>query len=524
MLNVEISPAEAYYQGFVAESSDENVVTVSSDGSVHAVAPGTAVITIASEDSACSDTVRCNVTVVQGVSEITLSEDSLELVWKKSHTLEATVLPENANDPGVVWTSSDESVASVSEKGKVTAISSGSAEIRCTAVDGSEVYGSCTVNVVVPLKKIALPKEKTLLLIDSTEDAGRKQLTAVVTPENTSYPNVRWESSDPNVVTVDENGLVTAVSAGSAKITAYSTDPASVDSIYATCEVVVGSPVKIVEITAAPDKMAKKSRAALKAEVGPDSAFEKKVVWTSSDESILKVDAKGNVTAVGVGKADIICTAQDGSGVTDKTTITVYQAVTSIKLIGTTSTEIFEGDYYRLIYDVLPADASNKSIEWSSDNTRVATVDADGKVTAHRQGKAVITGVAKDGSGKKCTFRVVVEPALPITVDSLGFGIYNANLLGITVKNYCTKKTIKNFNFDIELTSYQGGTLGSSGSYNLGSDVTIGPNSTRTIKRTLSGVAWAQKVKITITGVKFSDGTYYAIPWSEQETWTFSRW
>ena len=184
---------------------------------------------------------------------------------------------------------------------------------------------------------------------------------------------------------------------------------------------------------------------------------------------------------------------------------------------------IFSGDSTTLHVKAAPDDATDKSVTWSSDNISIASVDASGKVTGKRAGKAVITATTKDGSNKVARFSLVVEPSVPITIDSLGFGIYNANLLGITVKSYCSNTIIKNFDFTITLYSYDGSTLTSSGSYNLGSDETIYAGQTKTIKRTLGGVAMAQKIVITITSVKLSDGSYYDIPAAEQETWSFTR-
>ena len=80
-----------------------------------------------------------------------------------------------------------------------------------------------------------------------------------------------------------------------------------------------------------------------------------------------------------------------------------------------------------------------------------------------------------------------------------------------------------NFYFDIDLYSYTGAKLYTSGSYNLGSNVKIGPGASKQIKRTMSGISATYQLKLTITGVKFSDGSKYYIPASEQVTWTFTR-
>lgn len=147
-------------------------------------------------------------------------------------------------------------------------------------------------------------------------------------------------------------------------------------------------------------------------------------------------------------------------------------------------------------------------------------MDDDGTVTAKSRGTATITATARDGSEKSASYTVTVEPVVPITLESIGTGKYLPNLLGMTVKNQCKTMTIVDFDFSMELYTYNGTTI-SQGSYSLGKNVSIAPGSQRTIKRTASGVGYSSKIVITITGVTFKDGSYYSIPQSERDTWTF---
>jgi ribosomal protein L18 len=183
---------------------------------------------------------------------------------------------------------------------------------------------------------------------------------------------------------------------------------------------------------------------------------------------------------------------------------------------------LFEDQTAKVPVSVSPSDATNKEVQWSSSNSSIASVDDSGTVTAQYAGEAVITASAADGGGKKYSFKVIVEPANPISLESIGFGIYLPNLLGLTVENKCKTKTITDFNFDMKLYSYGGSTI-DSGSYSLGKPSNIGAHCTKTIKRTVLGAGYATEVIITITGVTFSDGSYYYIPSFLQETWTFTR-
>ena len=193
----------------------------------------------------------------------------------------------------------------------------------------------------------------------------------------------------------------------------------------ASCEITVGNAVQRITFEDIDTDIAKGTSKKLKATITPAVVHNSKLTWSSSDETVLKVDANGNVRGAGVGNAKITCAATDGSGVVAEKKFVVYQPVTGLRAEETGNIVVFEGKNITLHAIVTPEDATNKQVEWSSANTSVATVDSSGCVTGKGKGSTVITATAKDGSNRKCTFRVYVEPAVPVTVESLGFGIYN---------------------------------------------------------------------------------------------------
>lgn len=521
-IQVDIQPETALCRDFSYVSSDPSIATVDESGAVHAVAKGSTTITVKSLDNACQTELSCDVIVKQGVSSITLNETQKELNLKNSLALTATVLPEDADDRTYTWSSTDESVVKVNSNGAVTPVGAGEAKILCTANDGGGTTGFCDVRVVVGVDKVTLDSKAVQVLIGAGSDVVQK-IGYTLTPERNSYPDLIWSSSDESVVKVDSDGVLRGVAPGKAVITAVSTDPNTAGRVKATCAVTVGNAVASINTDWGDETIAKGAARKVAASVFPSDAINPKLAWTTSNDKVLTVDAKGSVRAVGVGKATITCTTTDGTNISESKEYTVIQAVT-----GVTATErgvivIFSGNSKQLHVAIKPDDASVKDVVWESNDSSIAFVDSTGKVFAKNAGTTFITATATDGSGKSCRFNVVVEPTLPITIESLGFGVYNGNLLGITVRNYCSRTTIKNFDFTIALYMYDGTQLSTSGSYNLGKDETIGPDRTRTIKRTLSGVAWAQKVVISITGVKLADGTYYSIPSAYQEVWTFTR-
>ena len=167
--------------------------------------------------------------VIYKVTGVSLNTNSLTLEEGGTATLTATVEPDEASNKNVTWESSDSSVATVDTSGKVTAVGAGNTTIKAT-VDGKSAECSVTVKEAanVPVESVSL--DKTSLGLTEGETA---QLTATVEPEDASNKNVTWSTSNASIATVDANGEVTAVSAGTATITA------TADGKSATCTVTV---------------------------------------------------------------------------------------------------------------------------------------------------------------------------------------------------------------------------------------------------------------------------------------------
>lgn len=366
------------------------------------------------------------------------------------------------------------------------------------------------------VKKIALSDKKIELTLGA--QAGEKQLSATLSPSDAACRTVVWSTSDETVATVDQSGLVRAVSAGKAKITAAPADERT--KLSATCAVTVGKAVESITVDKPSLTLDKGKKAKLAAEVLPADALNTKLMWASSNENVIRVDAKGGLIAKGTGTATITCTASDGSGTSAQCGVTVVQKVTKLtpktkKLVA------FQQDTPQTSVKVSPSDATNQKLVWSSANPSIAAVDESGRITAKLAGETTITAAATDGSDKKCTFKLIVEPCVPISIDSMSRGIYLPNLLGMEVRNACKTLTVTNFDFEMKMYTYSGDLI-DSGTYSLGKGAKIGPRKSKTIKRTMMGAGYAKKIQLTVVGVQFSDGTYYTIPYAEQETGTYS--
>lgn len=180
-------------------------------------------------------------------TKLELDRENIDLEIKGHTTLIPSVMPEEASEQVITWTSSDENVAVVDENGKVTAKSLGTAVITASTTDGSELTATCEINVVknVPVTGVILDKSKYYFSTDLFSENYKKgdiikgnkvQINANVTPSNASNKKISgWISSNENVATVDKNGLVTAVAPGDAIITAISDEGA----FMASCNVYV---------------------------------------------------------------------------------------------------------------------------------------------------------------------------------------------------------------------------------------------------------------------------------------------
>ena len=258
--------------------------------------------------------------VIYKVTKVELDKTSLTLDVNQSETLTATITPSNATNQNVTWSSDNQNVATVDQNGEVTAESAGDATIKVTTEDGEfEATCSVTVNAAANVQVESVSLDKTEL---SLEVGGEETLTATVAPTNATNKNVTWSSSNSAVATVDQNGNVEAVGAGTAIITVTTADGGKT----ATCAVTVTAatvPVTGVTLNKTSTSLYVGDTEALTATVQPGNATNKNVTWSTSDANVATVE-NGVVTAVSAGTATITVTTEDGAK-TATCTVTVSQ-------------------------------------------------------------------------------------------------------------------------------------------------------------------------------------------------------
>ena len=385
-------------------SSDTNVATVDANGTVIAKSAGTAVITATTENG---KTASCTVTVEKKlipITEVCLDKSSATLPEGETTALTATVLPENTTDSkNVSWSSSNSEVAIVDANGTVTAKSAGTAIITATSENGKTA--SCAITVekkLIPITEVSLSESAVGIIEGNTH-----KLTATVLPENTTdSKSVSWSSNNEAVATVSEDGTITAKSAGTAVITATSTNGKT-----AGCTVTVSKkeiPIVDVALNRTSATITEGDILNLTATVLPENTTESKNIgWSSSNNDIATVDSTGKVTAKQAGT--VVITATSSNGKTASCTITVEKKEIPITevVLNKTSAAVDEGETIKLIATVYPENTTNgKSIKWNSNNNTVVTVDLMGNVTAKKAGTAIITATSENGVSASCTITV----------------------------------------------------------------------------------------------------------------------
>ena len=343
-------------------------------------------------------------------TSIALNKTSASLKATETITLVATVLPENATNKSVTWKSSNEVVATVDANGKVTAVAVGEATITVTTTDGSNKSATCKITVAKTLAT-SISLDKTSATLKATETLTLK---ATVAPATTTNKSVTWKSSNEAVATVDANGKVTAVAVGEATITATTADGSNKS---ATCKVTVTSTwATSITLDYTEYEIVEKSDFQLTATILPELTTNKGVVWSSSDMWVASVDENGLVRAYSVGEAVITATTADGSNLSASCKVTVVSSLAQSITLDKTEVSLEVTETAALVATVFPETTTNKSITWTSSNQAVATVDANGKVTAVAVGEAVIIATTADGSNLSATCKVTVTPTLATSI------------------------------------------------------------------------------------------------------------
>lgn len=350
------------------------------------------------------------------VTSVSVSESSINITEGDINKLQITISPENATNKKATWKSSNPSIVFVDQKGEIVANKAGIVNITVTTEEGNKT-ATCVVNV----KPKTVSVTSILLNFESIElvEGDSKLLTTTIEPLNATNKNIEWESSDNSIVSVDQNGNISAKKAGNATITATSEKY----NKAAKCSVVVVKnviPVNYVSLNKKDLILTEGDSEKLTAEIEPTDATYKEIEWKSSDAKIVVVDSEGKVTALKAGVALITVTALK-SDKKDVCSIVVEPKIVSVSgiTLNKKSLIIDVNESATLISTVSPTNATNKNVSWKSSNNNIATVDSKGNVVGVNIGNTIITVTTEDGAKSAVCDVTVTKSWLTLSSKSL---------------------------------------------------------------------------------------------------------
>lgn len=373
-------------------SSNEKVVTVE-NGVIKVVGAGTCMVTVKSNNGNLDTClVKVKGAVTSDVEEITFDSSVVELSVGVEYIINYSTIPTGV-DEEIVWESTDPDVATVLN-GVVKTVKEGNTTI--TAKGGDK-----EASLAVTVKKSVEETNPQTITLNQSEISlfvgDGYTLTAVVKPDDANDEKITWTSSDTKVAVVDEKGNVKTLALGTATITAKTSN-----DVYQTCTVNVVRKADGGNLNEATIVL---NTSNLFMNVGDTSQLIEtitpqgsgSVTWESSDPTVATVE-NGLVKALQNGKTTITVKLENGNEATCLVNVSSNNIVKVILLqMNARNVTLKVGGSSQLSVNVIPSNATNKTVTWSSDNTSVAEVDENGKVTAKKAGVANITAKSVDG-------------------------------------------------------------------------------------------------------------------------------
>lgn len=386
------------------ETTDENICVVDQNGHVTAVGLGECWIlaNCPAKSGLCKVTVK---PVEVFAISINKNDPTIGGFIGNKITLDVIVLPVDATDKSLTWSVEDPEILSVDENGVVTLLSLGGTYVRATANNGVFAERYISVYPRLPQTFSISPENISLNVGESFT------FTVNMTPDNIDDRTIRWYSSEPEKVSIDENGTVTALTPD-CFVRIYGIASGLESSAYVEVK-----PIQVEEIVLSSNNISVQLLGdgsitysdILTASVFPEYASNKKITWTSTDESVAYYSEFFDWHIAVGGPGTAVITATSSNGVSASCTVTVTQDVTNV-IFPKFFYNVYIGETIQIAYEVNPSNATDKTLLWSSSNNSIATVNENGEVIGHKEGQVTIKAIAKNGIYNEC--QVSVKPVL----------------------------------------------------------------------------------------------------------------
>lgn len=383
-------------------SADPNVATVE-NGVVTGVSVGTTTITA----TVGNKTTTCDVTVTSPLKEIKVNPSEVTVLKNQSQTVNVEYLPaDTTDDKTITWSIDNSKIADIAANGaEVTITGKKQGEAVVTATSANGLTSTCKVEVKeVPITAIKLDVTSKKLEPGEIQTVNVEYLPADTTDEKA----VTWKSSNTDVATVDENGVITAVAGGQADITAT-----TANRVSAICKITVPIHLNGISLEKTSLNLRKgQSSEALSVVYDPvNTTDELPTIWSSSDETVATVNAQGVVTGLKEGTATIKVQVGTFTATCEVTVSEIH--VNEIKVAEDTPSTLYKGQNHKLNVKVLPVDTTDDvELVYESSDDSVATVSVDGTVIAVKEGTAQIK--IKTADGRVSTVYEVTVKEIPL--------------------------------------------------------------------------------------------------------------
>lgn len=408
------------------KSSRPQAVEIASDGTITALNRGTVTITCTiTTDNGKKRNATLEVKVARRVTSVALKKNKnlnifeptdgsvaeimqestdypvIVLPLGKQIELAAEAEPSDATDRAVQYSTSDPSIAVIQNSRAIKGTKAGECDLTVYSRQNPEVVDMYHLLVVQPITKIKITGAQKVNV------GSTLQLDVGYEPANASFQAVKWTCSPEAMATVDEYGLLTGLKKGNATVTATAADGSGKTATY---RVTVEQPPESVTVKNDNVIVNVGRTAQLSATVNPNTANNRKVVWTSSDPSVATVANNGTLKGIAVGECQICCAAEADESVFAIINVQVQQPVTKITFTES-KMNVYVGEGGNVSWIVEPSTATNPTVTLKSSNEKIATVDQNGYVTGLKRGTTKITATSTDGSKKVGSITVrVIQP------------------------------------------------------------------------------------------------------------------
>lgn len=418
---------------------------------------GTAIITVSSNTNpSVKDTCTLKITDSSEddiITSVSIEPSSLLLAIGDSKTVAAVVLPDTVTNKNVKWSTSDKRIATVKD-GKITGISLGSCTITAVSTRDDDMIGTCNIEVTneIPLESVNFEYHDPQLQVGK-----QLQLKLVTSPDNCTDTSVLWTSSNTSVATVDNNGLVTAKSAGSCHITAASKENNTIQDVtYLLVENTVM--VSKIQLESSSKSMVVGTEGKISYEILPNSATDKSLIWSSSDENVATVDStSGLIKAVGRGSCLIHAASKlDIYRVADCILNVVPKLGVRDVNLDINDKKIEIENVVELTCNISVGDGIDPSVSWNTSNMNLASIEVENETPTlkstdiHERDyynewnlvKNKLINFIKSSSSYSTFNNVNVDSSWPITCTCLRQSIYTPNMDGHTMISVTVEKPL----------------------------------------------------------------------------------